>query len=98
MQGKRKIVIGASAVLLAGGIAAGSAVAASADTYPTPTTPVPIAVQTVPPPVVNPFRNCAFSVTETRTFDPGIGRFVNRFEPAIVCNTRFGVRVYDLLR
>lgn len=69
------------------------AVPASAGT-PTPTPVTPTPTPTVP--VVNPFANCAFSVSEIFTFDPIRHRFVATTDPAIVCETRRGPRVYDL--
>lgn len=96
--------------LILAGIIFGAALAfgipASAHTaYPTPTptlpyptiTPTPTVTPTIP--VVNPFAGCRFSFTRAQTFDPNRGRFILRFVPAIVCDTRFGgVNVYDLVR
>lgn len=97
---KRFLLI-AVGMIFGAGLAFGIPASAHTGTYPTPTpTPTVTATPTpTVPPVVNPFARCRFSFTRATTFDPNRGRFIRRFVPAIVCDTRFGgVNVYDLVR
>lgn len=93
----KRLLLVLAGIVFGAGLALG--IPASAHTYPTPTPTPTVSVTPTVPPVVNPFAACRFSFTRARTFDPNQGRFINRFIPAIVCDTRFGgVNIYDLVR
>lgn len=95
-----------AALLAAGGIGATMALAipasaASSNGYPTPaptvTQPIPTPTYTVPPPVVNPFARCTFTLTFESTFDPAVGRFAFVRVPSITCvGPRGRLAVYTL--
>jgi hypothetical protein len=97
----RKLIILAVSLLGMAGLALGlssTAGAATTGAYPTATPSVTPTHPIVPPPVVSPFAHCAFTTTFANTFDAAQHRWIFRAVPAIVCNTRNGVEVFDLVR
>lgn len=110
MHGKTRLAVILAAILTVCGLVSTSAMASTGGT-PTPgpaatVSPVPATIPAtnyVPHgfPVVNPFRGCRFTQTESFTFSRTLGQFITQVVPAIVCirnvNGVRQVRVFDLV-